>query len=185
MIFFFFLIFLFVSAERATSATRDDGNDYDLAEHVQDATSTTSQRQAGVADKRVIGRPDKYGDPMKHADRWFRRKPYFGAVDQRYQLESKTTETSSTPRLDAKLSSEASCHSTQMYYILVMTTTRPASDKCHCAGMNEGFEARKQFVMEWEMEFVGLLYRQSWQRSKDSCTRVIHRKLLAMTPRLV
>ena len=28
---------------------------------------------------------------------------------------------------------------------------------CRSAGMNEGIEARKQFVMEWEMEFVRLL----------------------------
>ena len=44
-----------------------------------------------------------------------------------------------------------------MCYILVMTRTGSASDKCRSAGMNEGFEARKQFVMEWETEFVGLL----------------------------
>ena len=44
-----------------------------------------------------------------------------------------------------------------MYYILVMTMTGSASDKCHSAGMNEAFEARKQFVIEWETEFVGVL----------------------------
>ena len=36
-----------------------------------------------------------------------------------------------------------------------MTTTGPASDNCHSAGMNEGFEAWIQFVMEWEMEWNG------------------------------
>ena len=78
-------------------------------------------------------------------------------MDQRYQLESKTTEASSILRLDARLSCEASCLSTQMYYILVMTTRGSASNECHSAGMNEGFEVRKQFVIWWEMEFVGLL----------------------------
>ena len=130
----------------------------DLASQVQSATSTIKLKLPGVVDTRVIGRPDEFdGDPMKDTDWLSKLRAYFGAVDQRYQLESKTTEASSTPRLDAKLSCEASCHSTQMCHLLVMTTTGSASDKCHSAGMNEGFEARKQFVMEWEMEFVGLL----------------------------
>ena len=94
---------------------------------------------------------------MKYAEWLSKLRAYFGAVDQRYQLESKSTEASSVPRLDAELSCEARCFSTQLYYILVMTTTGSASDRCHSAGMNEGFEARKQFVMEWEMQFVGLL----------------------------
>ena len=152
------------AAERATSATRDDGNNSpsresdDLASQDQSATSTITQKQAGVVDTRVIGRPDEFdGDPMKYADWLSKLRAHFGAVDQRFQLGSKTTEASSIPCLDAKLSCEASCLRTQMYYTLVMTTTGSASDKCHSAGMNEGFEARKQFVMELEMEFVGLL----------------------------
>ena len=44
-----------------------------------------------------------------------------------------------------------------MYYVLVMTTTGPARDKCHNAGVNEGFEAWRHFVMEWEPKLVGLL----------------------------
>ena len=82
---------------------------------------------------------------MKYTDWWSKLKACSRAVDQRYQMESKTTEASSTPRLDAKLSCEASCHSTQ---ILVMTTTGSALDKCHNAGVNEGFEAWRQFVMK-------------------------------------
>ena len=130
----------------------------DLASQVQSATSTIIQKQPGVVDTRVIYRPDEFdGDPMKYSDWLSRLRASFGAVDQWYQLESKTTQASSTPRLDAKLSCEASRLSTQMHYMLVMTVTGSASDKCHSAGMNEGFEARKQFVKEWETEFVGLL----------------------------
>ena len=40
-----------------------------------------------------------------------------------------------------KLANEESALSTQMYYILVMTTAGAALDKCHNAGVNEGFEA--------------------------------------------
>ena len=97
----------------------------DLAKQVQSATSTTTQRQPRVVDTRVIGRPDKFdGDPLKHAHRLFRLRSYLGAADQRYQLEPTTTEASSTPRLNATLSSEASCLGTQMY-----TRTRDDNDK--------------------------------------------------------
>ena len=94
---------------------------------------------------------------MKYTNLLPKLRAYFGVVHERYLLKLKTTEASSTPRLDAKLSCEASCLRTQMYHILVLTTTGSASDKCHSAGMNEVFEAWKQFVMEWETEFVGLL----------------------------
>ena len=87
---------------------------------------------------------------MKYADWVFKLRSYLRAVDQRYQLEPTTTEASSTQRLNATLDSEASCLSTQMYYIFVMTTTGSALDKCHNAGVNEGFEAWRQFAMEWE-----------------------------------
>ena len=101
------------------------------------------------------------GDPMKYADWSFKLRSYFGAVDQRYQEELMKTESSSTPRLNADLGSEESALSTQMYYILVMTTAGAALDKCHNAGVNEGFEAWRQFVMEWEPKlrtrYVGLL----------------------------
>ena len=126
--------------QQETMATFLQAERDDFASQVQSPTSTIMQKQPGVVGTRVIGRPDEFdGDPM------------------RCQLEPMTTEASSTPRLSATLSSEASCLSTQMYYILVMTTTGSASDKCHSAGMNEGFEARKQFVMDSETEFVGFL----------------------------
>ena len=135
--------------QQGTTATILQAERDDFASQDQSATSTITQKQPGVVDTRVIGRPDEFGgDPRKYTDWLSKLRAYFGAVDQ----ESKKTEASSIPRLDAKLSCEATCLSTQMYYILVMTTTGSASVKCHSAGMNEGFEARKQFVMEWEME---------------------------------
>ena len=136
-------------------------------------TGTPGQRvRAGVVDTRVIGKPDQFdGDPMKYADWSLKLRSYFGAVDQRYQEELTTTETSSTPRLDATLGSEESALSTQMYCILVMTTAGAASDKCHNAGVNEGFEAWRQFVMEWEPKlrtrYVGLLMNVLVYRLRD------------------
>ena len=53
--------------------------------------------RAGVVDTRVIGKPDQFdGGPMKHADWSFKLRSYLGAVDQRYQQELTTTETSDT-----------------------------------------------------------------------------------------
>ena len=58
-----------------------------------------------------------------------------------------------------------------MYYILVMTTAGAALDKCHNGGMNEGFEARRQFVMEWELKlrtrYVGLIMNVLRYRFRD------------------
>ena len=85
---------------------------------------------------------------MKYADWSFKLRSYFEAVNQRYQQELTTTEASSTPRLSATLSSDGSALSTQLYYILLMTTAGAALDKCHNAGVNEGSEAWGQFVME-------------------------------------
>ena len=97
----------------------------------------------------MIGKPEQFdGDPIKYADWSFKLRSYLGTVDQRYQQELTTTETSSTSRLNATLDSEGSALSTQMYYILVMTTAGAALDKCHNVGVNEGFEAWRQFVME-------------------------------------
>ena len=120
-----------------------------LARQVQSLTGTTGQRvRVGVVDTRLIGKPDQFdGDPMKYADWSFKVRSYLGAVDQRYQQELTTTEASSTPRLNATLDSEGSALSTQMYYILVMTTAEAALDN---AGVSERFEAWRQFAMEWE-----------------------------------
>ena len=103
----------------------------ELVEQVQNATSTTTPRQSGVVDTRVIGSPGKFDEEsMKRANRLFELRSYLGAVDQRNELEPTTTAESSTPRLNKTLS-------TQMYYILVMTKTLY---RCSNAGVNDGFE---------------------------------------------
>ena len=136
-----------------------------LAQQVQSIASTPRQRvQAGVVDTRVIGKPDQFdGDPMKHADGSFKLRSYLEELTK--------TESSSTPRLNANLGSEESALSTQMYYILVMTTAGAALDKCHNASVNEGFEAWRQFVMEWEPKlrtrYVGLLMNVLGYRFRD------------------
>jgi hypothetical protein len=113
--------------------------------------ATPPPTRHGVVDTRVIGKPEQYsGDPMKFADWSFKMRAYLGAVDQRYQTELQTTESSSVAMLNATMTQEQVGLSTQLYYILVMTTSGPALDKCHNAGVNEGFEAWRQFVLEWE-----------------------------------
>ena len=53
----------------------------DLASQDQSATSTITQKQPGVVDTKVIGRPDEFdGDPMKYTDWLFKLRAYFGAV---------------------------------------------------------------------------------------------------------
>ena len=112
----------------------------ELVEQVQNATSTTTQRQPEVVDTDPIDTPGKFDqEPMKRADRLFKLRSYFGAVGQRNGLEPTTTEESSTLRLNITLS-------TQMYYKLVMMKTLY---RCHNASENEGFAGRRQFVMEW------------------------------------
>ena len=144
-----------------------------LARQVQSLTGTPGQRGwAGAVDTRVIGKTDQFdGDPMKYADWSFKLRSYFGAVEQRHQQELTTTEASSTPRLNATLDSEGSALSTQMHCILVMTTAGAALDMCHNAGVNEGFEAWRQFVMEWEPKlrtrYVGLLMNVLGYRFRD------------------
>ena len=144
-----------------------------LAQQVQSMTGTPGQRvRAGVVDTRVIGKPDQIdGDPMKYTDWSFKLRSYLGAVDQQYQQELTTTETSSTPRLNATLGSEESALSTQMYNILVMTTAGAALDKYHNAGVNEELEAWRQFVMEWDPKlrtrYVGLLMNVLGYRFRD------------------
>ena len=130
----------------------------ELVEQVQNAMSTTTQKQPGVVDTRVIGSPGKFEEePMKRAHRLFKLRSYLGAVDQRNELEPTTTEESSTLRLNMTLS-------TQMYYVLVMTKTRY---RCHNAGVDEGLAGRRQFVKEWEPRFVGLLRNVLSCRRKD------------------
>ena len=144
-----------------------------LAQQVQSMSNTPRQRvQAGVVDTRVIGKPDQFnGDAMKYSDWWFKLRSCLGAVDQQYQEELTKTEASSTPRLNANLGSEESALSTQIYYILVMTPAGGALDKCHNAGVTEGVEAWRQFVMKWEPKlrtrYVGLQMNVLVYRFRD------------------
>ena len=156
------------TAETALTQERES-----LARQVQSLTGTPGQRvRARVVDTRVIGKPDQFdGDPMKYADWSFTSRSYLGAVDQQYQQELATTEASSTPRLNANLDGEKSALSTQMYYILVMTIAGASLDKCHNVDVNEGFDAWRQFVMEWEPKlrtrYVGLLMNVLGYRFRD------------------
>ena len=139
------------------------------AEHVEHARTARAGRSGRT---RVIGKPDQFdGEPMKNADWSFKLRSHLGAVDQRYQEELTKTEASSTPRLNATVDSEGSALSTQMYYKLVMTTSGAALDKCHNAGVNEAFEAWRQFVMGWEPKlrtrYVGLLMNVLGYRFRD------------------
>ena len=88
-----------------------------LSQKVQSMTGTPRQRvRAGVVDTRVIGKPDQSdGDLMKYADWSLKLRSYLRAVDQRYQQELTTAETSSTARLNATFGSEESALSTQVY----------------------------------------------------------------------
>ena len=129
--------------QQGTMATILQAERVDLARQVQSATSTTTQRQPGDVDTRMIGRTDKFdGDPMKYADRLFTLRSSFGAVDQRYQL----------------------------YYTLVMTTIGSALNKCHNASEKEGL-AWRQFVMDWEPKLVGLLMNVLSHRLEDVPTK--------------
>ena len=141
---------------QGTLATILQAERYELVEQVQNATSATTHKQPGVVDTKVIDSPGKFDEqPMKRADRLFKLRSYLGAVDQRNELALTTSEESSTPRLNGALS-------TLMYYILVMTKTL-----CRCHHANEGFAGWRQFVMEWEPRFVGLLRNVLSCRRKD------------------
>ena len=114
----------------------------------------------------MIGKPDQFdGDPMKYADWSFKLRSHLGDVDQRYQEELTKTVASSTPRLNANLGSEESA-----------PTAGAALDKCHNASVNEGFEAWRQFVMEWEPKlrtrYVGLLMNVLGYRFRDISTKL-------------
>ena len=65
------------------------------------------------------------------------------------------------PVLNATLTEEDVSLSTQLYYVLVMLCSGPALNKCYNAGVTEGFESWRQFVLQWEPKlasrFVGLL----------------------------
>ncbi len=81
--------------------------------------------------------------------------------DARYQQMMQDAECSTVPLLNATIGQEETQLSTQLFYMLVMLTSGPASDKCHEVGLNEGFEAWRSFAMESEPKLktrtVGML----------------------------
>ena len=92
---------------------------------------------------------------MKYADWSFKLTSYLA-------VSTRADDDRDTSRLDGTLGSALS---SQMYYILVMTTAGAALDKCHNAGVNEWF------VMEWEPKlrarYVGLLMNVLGCRFRD------------------
>ena len=148
---------------QGTLATILQAERNELVERDQNATSTTTPRQPRVVDTKVIDSQGKFDEePMKRVDRLFKLRSYFGAVDQRKELEPTTTEDSSILRLNMTLS-------TQMYRILVMTKTVYG---CHNAGVNKGFAEWRQLGRELEPRFVGLLRNVLSCRRKDDDTAI-------------
>ena len=79
--------------------------------------------------------------------------------------------------LNVGLPPEEAQLSTQLYYVLVMLSSGPALDKCHNAGLNEGFETWRNFVTEYEPRLrtrtVGLLMQVlSYKFSGNVATRL-------------
>ena len=104
---------------------------------------------------------------MKYTDRSFRLKLYLGAVDQKCQLEPKTTEASSTPRPNATLSSES-----ELPQHTDVPHTRDDNDRISNGQVSQRrrdrrVEAWRQFVMEWEPKLVGLLMHVLSYRFRD------------------
>ena len=63
----------------------------------------------------MIGSPGEFDkDPMKRTDRLFKLRSYLGAVDQQHELETTTTEDSSTPRLQRDAQHTDALHTVQV-----------------------------------------------------------------------
>ena len=110
----------------------------------------------------MLGKPDGYaGDASKFPDWSFKLKSYMAALDHRYQEFFNIAENSAAPVMNVSMDAEQAALSAQLYYVLVMLVTETALNKCHNAGINEGFESWRQFVLEWEPRLrtrhVGLL----------------------------
>jgi len=128
----------------------------------QTPAQPTRQLVGALVDTRVLGKPDHFsGDATKFADWSFKLKAYMAAIDHRYQSCFAIAESSAAPVLIVNLDPAEAALSTQLYYVLVMLVTETALNKCHNAGINEGFERWRQFVLEWEPRLqtrhVGLL----------------------------
>ncbi len=152
-----------------------------LTTRLASSTSTNPPRQAAapsLVDTRLLGKPENFtGDPQKYPDWSFKLKAYLGAIDVRYQVLMANVEQSNGPLLNIGLSDEEAQLSTQLYYVLVMLSSGAALDKCHNAGVNEGFETWRNFVSEYEPRLrtrtVGLLMQVlSYKFSGNVATRL-------------
>eukprot|EP00959_Pyramimonas_sp_CCMP1952_P416841 8733140-Pyramimonas_sp.AAC.1 len=82
-----------------------------------------------MVDARVIGElGESVGDVTNFADWSSKMKSYLGAVDHRYQGKLMEAEQSQVTIRNARMESDVARLSTQLYYILVMTTSGSALD---------------------------------------------------------
>ncbi len=104
-----------------------------------------------MVDTLLLGRPENFaGDPQRFPDWSSKLKAYLGAIDVRYQATIAIAEHATGPIFNAGLCNEEAQLSTQLYYVLVMLSSGAALDKCHNAGVNEGFETWRNLVVEYE-----------------------------------
>ncbi len=125
---------------RATAAAESCGR---AAEGRQESGHTAPPQAAprhslSCSSSAASGEP-RAGDPQGLPDWGFKHKAYFGAIDMRYQAVIAVMEQAAGPILNAGRSNEEGQFSTQFYYVLVMLSSGAALDKCHNAGINEGF----------------------------------------------
>ena len=128
------------------------------------AGPVAKQRATKLLDTRVLGKPQAFdGDTARYSDWSFVLKSYMSAVDPAYTEAFREIEASEVSMVNATLSADDVDLSTQLYYVLVMLTSGPALTKVYNAGVSEGFEAWRQFALEWEPRLasrhVGLLMR--------------------------
>ena len=104
-----------------------------------------------MVDTRVIGKPDVFfGGRDKYADWAFVFKAYTSAVDPRFAPAFDKIECSEVPLHNAALEPSERSMSTQLYYILVMLSRGKAQSKIAKVSSGEGFEAWRQFAMDWD-----------------------------------
>jgi hypothetical protein len=110
-------------------------------------TSTSLQRRSSLVDTRLLGKLEGFsGDRQKFPAWSFKFKDYPSAIDVRYQTMIAITEQATSPILHIGLSDDEVQLSTKFYYALVMLSSGAALDKCHNAGVYEGFETWRNFV---------------------------------------
>ena len=114
------------------------------------AAAAPSQLPPAI-DTRVIGKPEMFFGSREKFPEWsFVFKAYMSAIDARYSdlLEQAGDKDSIIRNLD--LEPHEKQLSTQLYYILVMLCRDKAQDKMNAVGSGEGFEAWRQFIIDWD-----------------------------------